>query len=104
MWKVGAAVAVLLLILVGIQFWPRAHRTEAQPRTARRQLAGAAVRTCARQVMNDWVRDARIRGYRRECYQAALNMISGGDRSCETAYGGIGELCDELHERLRVSG
>jgi hypothetical protein len=97
MWKVGPPVAALFLIILGTQFWPRAHAIEA------RRLSKAAVRTCARQVINDWVRDGRIRdGYRRECYQAALDMGTRGGMNPETLYGA--SVFADLHERLRTSG
>ena len=106
MWKIGvaAACAVALLIVLAIQLWPGAHRGEVQPATSApaQQLSRVPVRTCAREVLNDWVRDGRIDAqYRRGCYQAALASISGGDMSCLTLYGG-GSLCEDLQARLET--
>ena len=108
MWKVGAVVAVagLLLIFLGIEFWPTPHRIEAQPprRIAVQPLSPAAVEHCARQVLNDWVRDARfLGGYPRQCYRAVLDELSRVDSNCTTAYT-IPLLCYSLKERLRASG
>ena len=107
MWKIGvaAAVAALLVVLLVIQFRSRAHGNEAlQPtRAAVQPLSRAAVRKCAREVLNDWVRDSVIDGqYPRACYRAALARGFGGDMSCAYFYGG--SLCEDLKAGLRNSG
>src|SRR5262245_61163492 len=99
MWKVGvvAAGAALLLSVLAFQVWPRSqHRAAAQP------LSRTAVRKCARQVLNDWIRDGQIdHEYRRACYRAALNMGVGSDAGCGSFYGR--GLCDDLEAKMRTS-
>jgi len=106
-WKIGvaAALAALLVVLLVIQFRSRAHRAEAvQPsRVAVQPLSRTAVRKCARDVLNDWVRDSVIDGhYPRPCYRAALARSFGGDMSCAYFHGG--SLCEDLKAGLRNSG
>ena len=97
MWRVGAAASILLLIVLATQVWPH-HSAEAKP------LSASTIRACAKQVLHHWVVDGRILdGYRRECYKAALDRVSGGDVSCDPLYG-VGLLCDDLEARLRTSG
>lgn len=107
MWKVGvsAAVAALVVVALAIQFRSRGHRAEAlRPgRAAVQPLSPAVLRKCARNVLNDWVRDSVIDGhYPRACYRAALARSFGGDMSCANFYGG--SLCEDLKAASRNSG
>jgi hypothetical protein len=102
MWKVGTAAAIVLLIVLTIQVLARGH-DHAQHQAPARPRSGAAARTCARQVIDDWVRDGRIRGgYRRECYQAALDMGTRGGVNPKALHGA--SVFADLQERLRTAG
>jgi hypothetical protein len=96
MLKAAVPAAILLVIVLETQHWPRVHVRAVQI-VHLQPLSTNAARACGRRVINDWVRDGQIdTTYRKECYEAVLKIIP------ETEHYGISPR-DAAEEWLRTS-